>query len=78
MPRLDKTGPEGKGSQTGRKMGKCNPEGQGRNRTEDADNSAGTRKRDGSGAGQGAGAGKGKGNRRSGLGRLFGLGKGRD
>ena len=25
MPGLDRTGPEGKGSQTGRKMGKCNP-----------------------------------------------------
>lgn len=26
MPRFDRTGPEGKGSQTGRRMGKCNPE----------------------------------------------------
>lgn len=26
MPGLDRTGPEGLGSQTGRKLGKCNPE----------------------------------------------------
>jgi hypothetical protein len=26
MPRFDKTGPMGQGSQTGRKAGKCNPE----------------------------------------------------
>jgi Family of unknown function (DUF5320) len=25
MPGLDRTGPEGKGSRTGRAMGKCNP-----------------------------------------------------
>ena len=25
MPRLDRTGPEGKGSQTGRGLGKCKP-----------------------------------------------------
>lgn len=25
MPRFDRTGPEGKGSQTGRRLGKCNP-----------------------------------------------------
>ena len=25
MPRFDRTGPEGKGSQTGRGLGKCNP-----------------------------------------------------
>ena len=28
MPRFDRTGPEGQGSQTGRKMGKCNPNNQ--------------------------------------------------
>lgn len=41
MPRLDKTGPEGKGTQSGRRMGRCNPDnnfsdemmfGKGRNR----------------------------------------------
>lgn len=26
MPGLDRTGPEGKGSRTGRQMGKCNPQ----------------------------------------------------
>ena len=26
MPRLDRTGPEGKGSKTGRGMGRCNPD----------------------------------------------------
>lgn len=26
MPNFDKTGPEGKGPKTGRKMGPCNPE----------------------------------------------------
>ena len=85
MPRFDKTGPEGKGSQTGRRMGTCNPEGRGRNRQEDADNSLGTPKRDGSGqgsgqgsgGGQGAGDGRGKGNRKGGLGRFFGMGKGK-
>ena len=25
MPRFDRTGPEGKGSRTGRELGKCNP-----------------------------------------------------
>ncbi len=25
MPRFNRTGPEGQGSQTGRKLGKCNP-----------------------------------------------------
>jgi len=28
MPGLDRTGPEGQGSQTGRRLGKCNPENQ--------------------------------------------------
>lgn len=28
MPGLDRTGPEGKGSQTGRGLGKCNPNNQ--------------------------------------------------
>lgn len=80
MPRFDKTGPEGKGSQTGRRMGTCNPEGRGRNGQEEADNSTGTPRRDGSGqgagGGQGVGSGRGKGNKRRGLGRFFGMGKG--
>lgn len=28
MPGFNRTGPEGKGSQTGRKLGKCNPKNQ--------------------------------------------------
>lgn len=28
MPGFDRTGPEGKGARTGRKMGRCNPENQ--------------------------------------------------
>jgi hypothetical protein len=28
MPRFDRSGPEGKGSQTGRGLGKCNPKSQ--------------------------------------------------
>lgn len=49
MPRLDKTGPQGKGAGTGRKQGSCQ------------DNSKGTGKGQGKGPGQGTGRGQGKG-----------------
>lgn len=51
MPRKDGTGPEGKGSKTGRGQGTCNP---------DSKNS-GSAIRKGRGAGQGAGRGAGSG-----------------
>ncbi len=60
MPGFDRTGPEGKGSQTGRKRGKCNPEN--RNGKLEADETRlGLRQ----GKHQGAGAGHGHGKRRS-------------
>jgi len=37
MPGLDRTGPEGQGSQTGRRLGKCNPD----NRIDQAENKEG-------------------------------------
>ena len=37
MPGLDRTGPEGRGSRTGRGFGKCNPDSQS-NRTDTASN----------------------------------------
>lgn len=53
MPRKDGTGPEGKGSKTGRGQGSCN---------QDSKNSGSTgRQRQGSGQGSGRGAGKGGG-----------------
>jgi len=77
MPRFDRTGPEGQGSQTGRKLGKCNPNNQGTTEQPDSKettNGLGRRsgpamgklfgfgRVTGRGAGQGSGRRKGRGN----------------
>lgn len=41
MPGLDKTGPEGKGSRTGRNRGRCNPENEGNNQLRGPDSGRG-------------------------------------
>ncbi len=61
MPRFDRTGPEGKGVQTGRRMGKCNSE---NSSSEDTL------------IGRGRGRGRNKGNANSKQGRGFGNGRG--
>lgn len=60
MPGFDRTGPEGKGSQTGRGMGKCNPE---NNSSEGIQFGRGLGRGFGrnSGGGQGRGRGNGRG-----------------
>jgi hypothetical protein len=74
MPGFDRTGPEGQGSQTGRKMGKCNPNNQGTNEQLDVnETSRGLGRRFGQGIGRGFGRGTGKGAGR-GLGRRNGRG----
>ncbi len=65
MPRFDRTGPEGKGAQTGRGMGKCNS---GNQRNNDVSDDGDLKNRPGRGAGQGKAG-------RRGLGRLFGGGR---
>ncbi len=65
MPRFDKTGPEGKGAQTGRKMGKCNLE-----------NISSDETLLGKGVGRGQGRGRSNGNKR-GRGLENGQGMGR-
>ncbi len=62
MPRFDRTGPEGKGAQTGRGMGKCNS---GNQKNKDLSDEADLKNRPGRGAAQGKGGSRG-------LGRLFG------
>ncbi|MCW3806713.1 DUF5320 domain-containing protein [Plebeiibacterium marinum] len=65
MPRFDRTGPEGQGSQTGRKMGKCNPNN--RETTEQIDvneTSRGLGRGFGRRTGRGAGKGLGRRNER--------------
>ena len=62
MPGLDRTGPEGKGSKTGRGMGRCNPD----NKIEkDIENAGqirwGAGRRGGIGSGRGMGRGPGRG-----------------
>ncbi len=74
MPGFDRTGPEGQGSQTGRKMGKCNSNN--RETTEQFDvneTSRGLGRKFGQGIGRGFGRGTGKGAGR-GLGRRNGRG----
>lgn len=63
MPRLDRTGPKGKGSRSGRGLGKCNSQGE----KHDAQNDS-EEKVTGRGLGRGFGAKRGKG-RGQGLGR---------
>lgn len=66
MPGLDRTGPRGQGSRTGRQMGKCNPENKNQNNfgsaSEPGDNErsffgngSGFRRKGGRGRGQGRG-----------------------
>ncbi len=61
MPGFDKTGPSGKGSLTGRGLGRCNPKNQ------ETDNDSQTEfepgRRSGRGFGRGNGVGKGRGRR---------------
>ena len=62
MPRFDRTGPEGQGSQTGRKLGKCNPNNQVSNEQLDTKEAArGLGRRGGRGMGRGIEAGRGLG-----------------
>jgi hypothetical protein len=69
MPGFDRTGPEGKGSRTGRGLGKCNPNTQNKDDTEVADELRnGLRMRRGRGLAKRVGLGRGKGRGR-GLGR---------
>lgn len=75
MPGLNRTGPEGEGSRTGRGMGKCNPDSKSNGpdtTSEDVQNERGFRRGSGRGRGQGQGQGR---NRFSGRGR--GLGRNR-
>ena len=72
MPGFDRTGPEGQGSQTGRKMGKCNPNNQDTNEHLDVKETlSGLGRRFGHGMGKGLGLGRGAG---KGLGRRKGRG----
>ncbi len=69
MPGFDRTGPKGQGSQTGRKLGKCNPNSQKSNNTQVVDelqNGLGMRRGRGMGKGFRFGRRKSQGN---GLGR---------
>ncbi len=71
MPNFDQTGPEGQGSLTGRKMGKCsgsNPEDTanlGLGRKQGRRSGRGLGNGTGRGAGRGLGRGAGRGNRNS-------------
>lgn len=72
MPGFDRTGPEGQGSQTGRKMGKCNPNNQESTKQLDVKEfPRGLGRRFGRGMGKGPGLGRGAG---KGLGRRMGRG----
>lgn len=65
MPRFDRTGPEGQGSQTGRKLGKCNPNNQGTTEQHDSkETTKGLGRRLGRGIGGGTGRGLGRRNGR--------------
>jgi hypothetical protein len=71
MPGLDRTGPEGQGSRTGREMGKCTSRSEAPSiQDRDSENERV------SGLGRGLGRGPGKGRGR-GLGRGFGRGRSR-
>jgi hypothetical protein len=75
MPGLDRTGPEGKGSRTGRQMGKC-----ANKDSSDPDPETPLGREPGSGLGRGLGRGMGRGMGRGagrGAGRTSGRGMGR-
>ena len=57
MPGLDRTGPEGRGSHTGRGFGKCNPESQ-NNGTDTTSNDVPDERGFGRGFGRGGGQGR--------------------
>lgn len=68
MPGLDRTGPQGQGSRTGRGLGKCNPSTRTNNdslQANDVSEESGTRRN----YRMGKGAGLGKGRRQHGRGR---------
>ena len=71
MPGYDKTGPEGKGRMTGRRMGRCTGYGKNLKRKEDASSD------EQSAASQENSAGRGSGLRRAGTGRGRGRRMGR-
>lgn len=71
MPGLDRTGPDGQGSQTGRRLGKCNPK---KPKTDENLASENTEKPLGRGLGRRKGRGQGRG---QGLGNGQGNGQGR-
>ncbi len=73
MPRFDKTGPEGEGPMTGRRMGKCTNYG-GKGITEENDSPNNVLPGRGQGRGPGIGQGKGQGH---GLGKGLGRGPGK-
>ncbi|MBN1952791.1 MAG: DUF5320 domain-containing protein [Bacteroidales bacterium] len=61
MPGFDRTGPEGQGSQTGRRLGKCNPNARKTENQQNADEfSMGLGLRRGRGASRGSGMGNGR------------------
>ena len=71
MPRLNRRGPKGEGSMTGRKMGQCNPDNKGKKEdeiTQNNDSSSVTEQGFGLGLGRGRGLGCGHG-----LGRGMGM-----
>jgi len=62
MPGFDRTGPEGQGSQTGRRLGKCNPNNQESSEQSDVkEYPRGLGRRFGRGMGRGFGRGAGRG-----------------
>jgi len=66
MPRGDVTGPEGKGSRSGRRQGNCNPDGrlfQQKGQNKNAGRGGGQGQGRGRGQGQGQSVGKDRGNR---------------
>ena len=76
MPNLNRKGPNGEGSMTGRKMGKCNPENKGKTDEEILyDKRMPSLSETSMGFGQGRGLGFGRGQGR-GQGRGLGFGRG--
>lgn len=75
MPGLDQTGPQGKGSMTGRRAGRCANAGSAAKKSEGPDSQPKESNLPGSfaGGGKGQGLGRGRGGRGSGLGRGQGM-----
>ena len=68
MPGLNRKGPQGEGSMTGRKMGRCNPDNKGKTDDEILQNKVSSVE-PGQGFGRGQGLGRGQGGPGRGLGR---------